>query len=360
MYSASADDFAALARSGFTTVGPWYLPIPDRELLDAAARAGLGVIFPIGDPRGRANAVFTQSEAQIHTSIGSRVREMADHPAVVAWYLLPEEVRTWEPAELAYLSAATEAIRAADPQRRPILSYQPNHYDAAALTPVLAHLDVATKGMYANYVGQRDSRAWVRWSVDQLEAASDGPAWVVPEMFQDPADADAATISAWARHDVFAGLVAGARGVLVYSGFRRKGFTRYDDYSAAYRAIAGELNGPLGLGDVLLRGTVCPAESTAMTHGFESVTFDVGGTTHRVPALARLETAYAGARWLWLVSSSPTPVVVSIPGWSRASLVSRSAGVVHDAEQLRLPPWAVVVLRRPRGFEEKVQRRSGT
>ncbi len=346
IYSASADDFAALARSGFTMVGPWYVPNPDRALLDAAERAGLGVIFPIGDPRGRTNAAFEATEAQTRASIGALVRDVADHPAIVAWYLLPEEIRTWNAAEHDYLRTATETIRAHDSRRRPILSYQPNHYDAAALAPVLAHLDVATKGMYANYAGHSDKRAWVRWSVDELEVASDAPAWVVPEMFEDPAGADAAAITAWVRHDVHAGLVAGARGVLVYSGFRRRGFSRFDDYLAAYQDVARELNGTLALGDVLLRGTVCPAAPIEVIAGAQDVGFSASGTDVVLPALAHLEIMHGGVRWMWLVNSSPQPLTVRAATLAGAELVSASVAVHHEADAVRLPAWGVAVLRR--------------
>ncbi len=346
LYSASAADFARLAQNGFTIVGPWYVPAPDRSLLDAAHAAGLGVVFPIGEPQGRELEVFAHSEAQTRASIRARVQEVVDHPAIVAWYVLPEEVRAWETAEFEYLRTTVAAIRAVDPHHRPILSYQPNHYDAAALAPVASQLDIGTKGMYVNYAGQRDTRVWVRWSVDELEAAGDAPVWVVPEMFEDPANADAATISAWVRHDVHVGLVAGARGVLVYSGFRRKNFARFDDYLRAYEAVALELNGPLALGEVLLRGKVCGGQGLDVVEGPSEVSFAAGGKTHRVPALGQLMIEHAGAQWLWLVNSSPQTLTLRAAAWASAALVSRSVGVRQDGTLVHLPAWGVAVLRR--------------
>lgn len=347
MYSADPRDFDALAQDGLTTVGPWYVPAPDRAVLDRAAAAGLGVVYPLGDPQGRANGVFAHTEAQTRARVGAAVRAVVDHPAVVAWYLLPEELRAWDPAELAYLRVATETIRAADPLRRPILSYQPNHHDAAALAPVAAHFDIATKGMYANYAGHRDARVWVRWSVDELEAASDAPVWVVPEMFEDPPGADAAAIEGWVRHDVYAGLVAGARGVLVYSGFRRAGFSRFDDYLAAYRTVARELNGPLGLGDVLVRGTSCDVGAAEVVAGPSEVTFEVGDALRRAPSLGQLLLAHDGARWMWLVNSSPQPLTARVHGWSDAIVVAPTPRLRRDGDDVHLPAWGVAVLRMP-------------
>lgn len=347
IYSANASDFAELARNGFTTVGPWYVPAPDRALLDAAAAAGLGVVFPVGDPRGREQGAFAQTAAATEARIGASVREVVDHPAIVAWYVLPEEVRAWEADELSYVLAATAAVRTADPQRRPVLSYQPNHYDAARLAPVVAHFDIATKGMYANFSGYRDKRAWVPWSVDELETAGDSPVWVVPEMFEDPPDAGAAIIATWARHDVYAGLVAGARGVLLYSGYRRPNFNRYDDYLTAYKAIARELNGPLALGDVLLSGKACRGDSVEIVAGPTEVEFEASGGMHRLPSLGHLELVHAGARWTWLVNSSAEALTLRATSWTHAAVVSRSADVQHAGTDVHLPPWGVAVLRRP-------------
>jgi hypothetical protein len=346
MYSVRTTDFAELARNGFTLVGPWYEPAPDRALLDAAAAAGLGVVFPVGDPRGREHGAFSQTHAQTRATIGAGVREVVDHPAIVAWYVLPEEVREWNAAELGYVRIATEAIRAADPRARPILSYQPNHHDAARLAPVVAHLDISAKGAYTNFAGHRETRAWVRWSIDELEAAGDAPAWLLPEMFQDPPDADAATIAAWVRHDVYAGLVAGARGVLVFSGWRRPGFTHYDDYLAAYQAVARELNGPLALGDVLLAGARCrDSDVVQIVDGPREVTFESGGKSQRMPALGRIEIVHAGARWSWLVNSSAQPLTVRAPAWADAHAV---LGAEHRVapDTFALPPWGVVVASR--------------
>jgi hypothetical protein len=345
LYSAAVADFGELARNGFTMVGPWYVPAPDRALLDAASAAGLGVVFPLGDPQGRTRGAFAASAADTWASTTSGVHAVADHPAVIAWYVLPEEVRYWEPDELAHLATTTAAIRAADPRRRPILSYQPNDHDRVALAPVLEHLDVATKGMYPGYAGHGDARAFVPWSVDELEAASDSPAWVVAEMFEDRPGADAASIMAWVRHDVYAGLVAGARGVLVYSGFRRRGFTHYDDYFAAYLAVARELNGPLALGDVLLRGASCEDGAIEVLDGAGEVSFVAAGDTQVMPALGRRVIAHDGARFLWLVSSSKAALVVRASGWGDATMVSRSAGARHDGERVHLPAWGVAVLR---------------
>jgi hypothetical protein len=346
MFSADPSTFADLAHNGFTMVGPWYVPAPDRALLDAAAAAGLDVVFPIGDPQGRETGAFARTAEQVRAMVDARVREVVGHPAIVAWYVLPEEVRSWEAAELDYLRTASSAIRAADPRGRPVLSYQPSHHAARELAPVVAHVDIATTGLYVNHTGHRDARAWVRWGVDQLEAAGDAPVWLLPEMFEDPRSATRPTIAAWVRHDVYAGLVAGARGVLVYSGFRRQGFTHYDDYLVAYQAVARELAGPRGLGDVLLHGAACRGTVITPVDGAHEASFATLAGTERLPALAQLERAYAGARWLWLVNSSDAAMTVRVAAWTSAEVASSSAGVRHAGDQVRLPAWGVVVLRR--------------
>jgi hypothetical protein len=345
LYSASASAFPELARNGFTIVGPWYVPAPDRALLDAASESGLSVVFPVGDPRGRDTGVFDLPHAEVQATIGARVREVVDHPAIVAWYVLPEEVRDWDARELGYLEAATEAIRAADPQRRPILSYQPNHRGGEHLARVLAPLDIATKGAYTNFAGHRETRAWVPWSIDELERTSDRDPWLVAEMFQDPVDADRATIAAWVRHDVYAALIAGAKGVLVYSGHRRPGFSAYDDYLGAYETVARELNGPLALADVLLAGKRCRAAAVEIVHGATEVTFEGNERAQHMPALGRLELVHAGAHWSWLANSSPAPLTVRAEAWRGSQAVVGAEHRVDDVT-FALPAWGVAVVKR--------------
>lgn len=349
LYSAAIADFDDLARSGFTLVGPWYDDETLSSRLDAAHAAGLGVIVPVGyDHRRYLEArSITWTETQTNMEITARIASLAEHPAIFAWYLLPEELRSWSNAELRYLAWATAAIRAADPEQRPILSYQPNARGTAGLVPIATELDIVAKGAYVNYAGHIDERAWVRYSVGQsVEAAAavdrHSAVWAVPEMFAD-ADGRKDEIEAWTRHDVYASLVSGATGVLVYSGFRRQGFSTYDAYRAGYERVARELNGEDGLGAALVFATKCTGPRVVAEE--RGATFHTDGREVSVPAVAWRTTAHGDHWYMLIVNSGAEPADVTIEEAEAFEIVSGPVRSTPTQSQLQLPPLAVVVLR---------------
>lgn len=352
IYSPAVADFAGLAADGFTMVGPWYVPPPDRAMLDAAHAQGLGVLFPVGDDNQRyraAGLALHWDEATVRSEVAAMVDAVADHPAVVAWYLMPEELRYWRADEVEYQQTVRETIRATDPLQRPIVGYQPNDRDAEQLGKSLTAFDIATKGMYVGYAGHTHRRAWVAWSTDALvTAAGDRPAWVLPEMFEDPPAATIDDVAAWARHDVMLGLLSGADGVLVYSGWRRPGFGAFDAYRRAYGALARELNGPSGLA-AAIRAPRCRAHALTIEEGPSEATFVAATRSETWPTVAMFEMRDGDDRWLWLASSASEAVLVAVTPGFDAEIVSGDGAVVVDdtPEVLRLwlTPWAVVGLR---------------
>ena len=147
-YSVPREQFSRLADAGVTMVGPYYGPTPSVALLDDAKAMGLGVVYPVG--------------ADEVDAVGAQVDAVAGHDAVVAWYVLPEELRPWVPAEVEYLDTVRRAVHGSDARRRPLLSYQPNHADRARLVAISTAFDIVSRGLYAGYVGQGERRAWVR------------------------------------------------------------------------------------------------------------------------------------------------------------------------------------------------------
>lgn len=350
IYSPNVADFAALAADGFTMVGPWYQPPPDRALLDAAHANGLGVLFPVGYDNQRyhqADETITWDEPTLRREIAATIEAVADHPSIVAWYLMPEELRYWRPDELEYQAIAREVIRSTDPLQRPIVGYQPNDRDAEQLAKSMVSYDIAAKGTYVGYSGHAHRRAWVAWSTTALAtAAAQRPAWVLPEMFEDPPAATIDDIAAWARHDVMLGLLSGADGVLVYSGWRRPGFGAFDAYRSAYGAIARELNGHGGIAAVMM-SPHCRAHTLTIERGPLEVVFTAAKRTERWPSVAMFEMIDDGDRWVWLVNSASEAVLVSVaPGFAGEIVSGAGSAVVApsdgDATQLWLSPWAVV------------------
>lgn len=306
-YSVPVERFSALAEAGVTMVGPYYGGPPEPAMLDAADAAGLKVIYPIGF---ESPEVSEDRGATLRTVVG----DAGEHPAVGAWYVLPEELRPWASTELDYLAWVRTQVRAADPDARPMLSYQPNHRRRTELETIFASLDVVTRGLYANFVGAATRRAWVREGAATIVAAarSDQQPWAVLEMFQEPTEPE--RIAAWVRHDVYASLVAGARGVLVFSGWPRAGFPSYAEYLRAYLAVADELNGQMGLATPLLEGVPSSQVSVELLSGPEQVNASYSETPQMVPSVAARALTLGGATWLYVVNSAERPVRVRLHG----------------------------------------------
>jgi hypothetical protein len=264
------------------------------------------------------------SPEEIRAEIGSQVAEVADNPEIAWWYLTPEELRYWRANEMAYLEAATRAIRETDPLKRPIYMYDPGHRDAAALMPIVKHLDICGKGMYTNYSGFRDARVWVRWTIEQEVAAiaeANPPAIpiAVPEMFQQPDPDQLELVPAWVRHDMYLSLVCGAKGVVIFSLRHRDNFDAHAVYAQSYARIARELTGELGLGQVFLFGERRADLSLTVIDGPATLalSWDVGGDkmrTEEYPSVAHLDVAHSTSRYLFAVNSARAPVRCWVTG----------------------------------------------
>lgn len=339
-YSAPVGRFEELASGGVTMVGTYYGKRPSRALLDAARDAGLGVLYPLGlesptlDAEGRADLL-------------AQVDAVADHEAVAAWYVLPEELRPWSEAEMLYAAGVRAFVRTHDPLDRPLLSYQPNHRARDGLAQASASFDFVLRGLYANFVGAQERRAWVREGAGTIVAAAHRgqTPWAVLEMFEEPAESS--RIPAWVRHDVYASLAAGARGVLVFSGWPRPEFPAYEAYLSAYLEVARELNGPLGLGTPLLRGTVLPSPRLEVVEGPTLTDAAMGDSPQWVPSLSSRQVRDGDSRWVYVVNSAEVALRVRLP---QALLVCPPEALVGpevNGDELALPPWGVSVLRIP-------------
>lgn len=323
----------------FSVAGPDYSSDQEARLA-AAERAGLAYPFKVGiDMRFHAKPPEKPLEitpGEIKRRITGQVAKVAHRKSICWWYLTPEELRHWRKNEMTYLEAATEAIRAADPLKRPVWMYEPNHRDAASLQLTGRHLDIIGKGFYTNLAGYRDHRIWVRWSMDQQTTAInalgrlDGRRrvpLVMPELCADPENpADDHLIPRWTRHDVYLGLMSGGKGVAIWSLFPRNEVRRtwqiwYDSYSR----LGNELTGPLNLGRVFLHGsernelTFSVLEGPRELHLIKGAknTLEAGTTTDAekqagstsYPALAVRQLEFEGSTYVFLCNSSATETI---------------------------------------------------
>lgn len=256
--------------NGFTVAGPFY---GDQKEIDPLLAKGIPCFVQIGVSGGVADNTADLDPANVRKVVSAQLERWADNPNVAIWAVQPEELRSWRKNEVAYLHLVTGLIRKRDNLHRPIYIYQPNNRDAASLEAIAAEVDVLGKGSYVNWCGYTGHRGWVRWSIEQTDAAfglaKKRPfSLIMPELCADPAPEDVSKIPVWVRHDTYLGLMSGAKGVLVWSLFPRKEVKKtWQIWYASYSEVGKELTGDRRLGDVFLFGerrhnlTVKPMES---------------------------------------------------------------------------------------------------
>ncbi len=320
-------EFAHYKTLKIPVFGPQY-ELNERSLADAE-KHDLQVVYTVGlpmnfhDRSGEGKGTLELSPEEITQQVSEQVSELAKNKRVALWYLRPEELRPWRKKEMAYLKAASEAVRASDPLKRPLWIYDPAHATAKRLAAIAPWVDYIGKGMYPNYASKKDSRIWCRWSMEQeVEAIRLAGSSAIPiavaEMFRQPTDEDLPKIPAWVRHDVYLSLVSGAKGVMVFSTRRRPNFPARQAYYDAYAKVAGELLGSSDLGKLFLFGEVRKDVVVDVTDGPEELEllYPSGGVKEplRYPSISFADLALGKDRYLVLVNSADAPVETSVGG----------------------------------------------
>lgn len=296
---------------------------------------------------------------QVYDSIAGQVKAAADNAAIAWWDVTPEELRFWYKNEMQLLETMCKAVRESDPLKRPVFMYEPGHRSAISLSKTLAQgQDLVCKGVYTGYSSMRDKRHFVRWSIEQgLEATKlagrDVPVILLPEMFYNVEEADVAKIPAWVRHDVFAGLTAGAKGVMVFSARRRPKFTQWEQWMQEYLRYSRMLAGDLG--QVFLFGERRDDITVDLITGPEKVPFSMASAKVETEfsALDVANLAWNGSRYLFIVNSSNEPVTAMVSGLVYGKEVT--VGDLLDGEkpftapegnfEIALPPLGVKAYR---------------
>jgi hypothetical protein len=274
-YSPHPRSFEQIKQSGFTALGPVYGGRDDILLAQCKAMK----IFCIYAVRAKSKdgllinkKTFKDRKRKfdwsaVRASIAKAVNKVKSEKTVCMWYIYPEELRWWRKNELRYLKEAYKTIRKTDPEKRPVWQYSPGHYTSGSLKKLALYQDVIGKASYTNYSGMEKQRIWVKWSIEQeLETIkkynnkSQIPI-LVPELYQDPASPE--KVRDYVRHDIYLGLISGAKGIIIYSLFRRRNLTKYQDYLDSYCEVASELMKRQKLHRYFLFGT--PKQDLQMT-----------------------------------------------------------------------------------------------
>ncbi len=349
--------------AGFTIAGPVY-GASRETILEESTDAGLPCIYPVGMPIH----FYSQKEETpldfeaIRREIRRQVGEVVESRSIHAWYLMPEELRFWRAQEMEYLQVASETIRESDPLKRPVWMYEPGHRTQEALERTLPFLQMAGKGVYTNYAGRRTERAWVPWTLRQQAQAIEAInpkalPYAVLEMYKTPEEVmSAEEIRQWVRHDAYASLVSGVRGIVIFSFGVRPGFGRnseeWQTYYHAWSGVARELNGELKLGAVFLNGKRESPPTWAMVEGAkqEWLPESPSGPAHpeEVAVISEAAFLHQGQRYWIVVNSSNDPrrLRLASPAWK--PLLEDQPRFETDGTTLLLPGLGVAVFSQAR------------
>lgn len=321
--SIAPGDRQAARDAGFTMAGPYYkLDQRNVELIKSLGAMGFKTFWSLGNKEMIGNGQSAdQLRGEIRGQIDAVLKDTELNRHVAWWYVGAEELRYWKADEMQLLQIVSEEARQRDPLKRPVWMYEPNNRDAAALVKTGQFQDIIGKGSYVNYA--KKPRVWVRWSIEQETEAgkvlNSNPALpgahvpiAVLEMFADPPKPeDRILIPAWVRHDTYLSLVCGAKGIVVFSGWARPGFTTHPDYLKAYCAIVAELTGNLHLDQVFLFGQR-RSNISVLTQGVpRTIACD---DKNSYPPIAFLDVAYGQDRYFFAVNSADRPVQAKVIG----------------------------------------------
>ncbi len=353
--------------NGFTVAGPSYgnqTPYLQRCFSNGwpvVAHVGPRITFKDDSPDK-----YKLDEASLRAQVEQQVKELAPHKEIVWWVVSPEELRPWRKEEMKYLDIVCETVRKNDPQQRPIYHYNPNHSDAKRLETFARQMEVVAKGCYVNSSGKKRDRAWVRWSVEQELAAikaagrPNAIALVMPELIRDPDPGEEGEIRSWVRHDVYLGLASGAKGVCIFSLFRRKEVRQtWQLWYDAYAECARELNGPRGLAQVFLLGERRFDIKVDLVKGGGPASVKLGGgmeagTTSdreraerqiKMPSWTSAEFLHKGSRYLFLINSANSAATFRVATNNRLENVFDGTPLTLNRGCLTLPAYGVAGIR---------------
>ena len=118
------------------------------------------------------------------------------------------------------------------------------------------------------------------------------------------------------RNACYWGLICGAKGIMVFAGWRRPKLPSFDRYFESYAACAREIKGPLKLGQVFLFGERRDDLRLRVLSGPARVA-TAHATPIEYPSVAMLDVAHPQGRYLFLANSANEPVRVAVEGLPR-------------------------------------------
>lgn len=280
-----------------------------------------------------------------------------------AWEF-PEELNPYTTNETAVLKKFSDVVQQYDTQRRPRFMYVPSHVNEARIKKTVPYLDLV--GMSVYRYGSRPP-AWIRWRMETTIKAiydsgrSVGPNYrgvqktpiAVMELFryysfQIPATYDQAI------HDIWAALVAGARGIMIFSHSRINDDSRLKETWRGYRKAVDDLLAH-DLDTVLLWGSQEDSANIRVVSGpaYTDYFYTYPSKTEkiRLPSVGMREIDHGGYKYLFLVNSNQNGVVVEISNLKNALnygeiLFSNTTHSINSNRMFRwLNPYEAMVIK---------------
>lgn len=318
--------FTIAHRYGEPSPDPYGGPLTSLRYLQQADEGRVGVLTNIATNiriQGNDNR-HPVDEATMAGFIAERAE--SDRPV---WWNLTEELRYWRVPELEILTNYSSWTRQYDPLQRPVHMYEPGHRQRNGLAETVPYLDVIGVGAYTNWY--RQPHPWLRWRVEELihginlAGATIGSDYLNGEKTPVAAlelfwgDDRPVPTPAGAYHDFWQALVSGARGIMIYSYYRRLTHPSLPDVLDAYNTAAQQLTGSVHLDDVILYGTELGGVTAEVTDGPpmtpEFTPIDVDEPIS-YPSIDLLAKRWRGRTYVIAVNSSPDPVTGRLAGLS--------------------------------------------
>lgn len=336
-YSPVDTEFERLKDNHFTALGPIYGSNFD-EHLAKCEKIGIKCVYSI-QPSSADGTPYTMEMiehknfdfSKLRKQVTAIVKKHSLNPNIAIWNVMPENLKYWDKNDMKYLQIVTKAIHDTDMLKRPIMIYSTYNRDGAGILKELEAapaLNTIAHGCYPNYTGNKHERIRVKWTLEQdvqaaLLAKTSAFPLLITEMFQKVEnDKEVSRIPKWVRHDVYCGLVNGAKGIVIFSLSPRAGLP-YEEYLEPYIRCATELDGENGLGQVFLFGIRRNYIEARQTLGPKRVSCKLPmDKKYSASPLSFAEIAYDGKIYLFAVNSAEKNIEVKFTGLPKDVIIN--------------------------------------
>jgi hypothetical protein len=278
------------------------------EYLDATLAAGLYSLARL--PK--------VGEETTWDDVRARIEEYAEYENVL-WWDIPEELRYWYEDEQEMMERIPQMTREIDPMQRPNFMYMPTHITPARIAHDAPNFDIIGVGGYTEY--HHMPHSWIRYAIEREIEGIERAGFEVGQDYLAGEKTPIAILQQFynsegmdlispmeAKHDFWASIAAGARGVLIFSYWhKRDEGGALDATWDAYSEQAARITGDERLGRVILFGEPWEDAGFAILSGPRmSAPFTPYGYNHeiRYPSLNVRAWTFEGDLYVLAVNSA--------------------------------------------------------